>query len=196
MTGYVYRGHDIDSARPGASGPTATTKAGMIPVDRVTVHNHNIRRNLGDLRDLTESIRRHGILTPLLLEKRGETFRIRDGHRRFAAAKLAGLHHVPAVVHGRALDDGEWVVAAVQVNHHRRGMSGPDRRDAVLRLREDGLPWEQIAEEFAASVSTVRRWANDSPTVRATPSDRATYQAWVRARLAAANDWTPLEATT
>jgi ParB family chromosome partitioning protein len=69
-----------------------------------------IDRDLGDDRSaqsldiLADSIRRAGILQPLLVATRGGRFQLIDGHRRIEAAVLAGLRHVPCIVHD--LDDG------------------------------------------------------------------------------------------
>jgi len=158
---YVWRGKDRDALatadRPRAA--TSNMKAAIVPVDRIQFHNHNVRRDLGDLRELADSIRRHGVVTPIVLERRGETFRIRDGHRRVAAAQIAGLSRIPAFVHGEALEDADWVVNSIQANHQRRGLNKAERRDTIERLRNDGLTWEEIAEEFGASLATVQRWA-------------------------------------
>ncbi len=48
---------------------------------------------------LVDSIRRAGILQPLLVASRVGRFRLIDGHRRLDAASLAGLRHVPCIVH-------------------------------------------------------------------------------------------------
>lgn len=152
--------------------PTGPGKAGLIPLDRIVFHPHNVRRDLGDLRELTESIRRHGVITPVVLEVRGEMFRIRAGHRRVAAARLADLKRIPAFIHGAQLDDAAWMVNSIQENHHRRGLDRADRRDAIERLRDEGLTWEEIATEFGAAVSTVQRWAKDDDDPAAGTSPR------------------------
>jgi ParB/RepB/Spo0J family partition protein len=54
----------------------------------------NIRTDMGDLKELSESIKEHGILEPLIIE--GENILI-AGYRRLAAAKLAGLKEVPVI---------------------------------------------------------------------------------------------------
>ena len=51
------------------------------------------------IESLVDSIRRAGILQPLLVASRLGRFRLIDGHRRLDAASLAGLRHVPCIVH-------------------------------------------------------------------------------------------------
>lgn len=197
MNAYAY-GKSPERLRPAVGpkpGPVA--RAAVVPLRLIVVHDHNVRRNLGDLRELTASIRRHGILVPLSLERYGDRYRIRDGHRRYAAAQLAGLTRVLAIVHGEPLADSDWVVEAVQVNHHRRGMSPSDRRDAVQRLRAERVSWAAIADELGVSVATARRWGapprrkSAKPATVANRGGDANFGWWVAARLRAANDWAP-----
>ena len=56
------------------------------------------RASLGDLRELAESIAHEGVLVPLMAERRGSMLQLLHGHRRWAAARMAGLATVPVVV--------------------------------------------------------------------------------------------------
>jgi len=163
---YVYRGGQHDTPRPNKAGAAA----GLVPLDRIQFHAHNVRRDLGDLRALADSIKQHGVVTPVVLERRGEMFRIRDGHRRVAAARLAGVKRVLAVVHTTALEDREWVVNSVQANHHRAQLRRQERGDVIERLRAEGMTWEEVAHEFGVTAGTVQRWALD--THADTPAER------------------------
>lgn len=59
----------------------------------------NVRQELGDLESLAESIRQHGVLTAVLVERRQDGgFELVAGYRRVAAAEAAGLELIPAVV--------------------------------------------------------------------------------------------------
>lgn len=71
-------------------------RAAVVVLDRIVFHPSNIRRNLGDLRQMTASIELHGVLQPVVLERYGDYLRVRMGHRRVTAARLAGLKKVPA----------------------------------------------------------------------------------------------------
>lgn len=66
---------------------------------------------------LTESIREHGIMTPLIVRKVGNRYEIISGHRRAHAAELAGLETVPAIEMDMTKD--ETAVALVDSNLHR-----------------------------------------------------------------------------
>lgn len=133
-----------------------------VRLSEVRAHGTNVRKDLGDLRDLTESIRRFGVMHPIVVEQRGDHWRLRDGHRRVAAAQIVGIQRVPAVIHADALDDDEWLTHAVHANERRHQLTKPDRVHAVTKMREAGMTWEGIAREFDVSEAAVRRWLDDA----------------------------------
>lgn len=71
-----------------------------IETSKIFPHPDNPRKNLGDLTELADSIKANGIfqnLTVIPGEEKG-TFVVIIGHRRLAAAKLAGLETVPCAI--------------------------------------------------------------------------------------------------
>src|ERR1051326_6831823 len=52
----------------------------------------------GALNELTASIKRHGVLQPIIVSRHGNAYRIVAGERRWRAAKAAGLENIPAIV--------------------------------------------------------------------------------------------------
>lgn len=82
------------AARP--AGLTAL----LAPIGMVS-RGKNPRRDLGDLDELTASIRRHGVLLPLLVERRPRGgLQLIAGERRLAAARAAEQTVVPVIVRG------------------------------------------------------------------------------------------------
>ena len=75
-----------------------------IPIDQISPNPHQPRRvfDPDSLAELAESIRVHGILQPLILARAAPTsptpYYIIAGERRWRAAKMAGLTHVPAII--------------------------------------------------------------------------------------------------
>ena len=117
----------------------STVKAALVRIDQIRFHPANIRRELGDLRDLSNSIRRYGVLQPVVLERFGDTLRLRMGHRRVAAAQLAGLRMVPALIHSEPLDERSFLLQARagELHPQPRSRLGPDphgRQAAGARL--------------------------------------------------------------
>lgn len=148
-------------------------RAGMVRLDDIRAHPSNIRRNLGDLRHLADSIRQHGILTPVILERHGPALQIRDGHRRVAAAHMAGLERVPAIVHVHELDLDEWLTQAVVVNNQRRGQTAAERADSARRMVALGVTRRAIAEAYEVAERSVNRWLA-GPVAPRPPRPRST----------------------
>ena len=73
----------------------------MIPVDQIRPNPDQPRKALGDLRELTDSIREKGVLEPLLVRfvPREECYYIISGERRYHAARAAGLREVARLKH-------------------------------------------------------------------------------------------------
>lgn len=133
-------------------------RVGLIRVEDCEFHPHNVRRDLGDLRALTASIRRYGVMQPISVERRGQMFRLRAGHRRLAASRLAGRARIPAVIHGVVLAEDEWLIHAVQENVMRRDLDLQEKVDTVRALADQGMTKDGIAEAFGVSPSTITAW--------------------------------------
>lgn len=70
-----------------------------IETTKLQEHPDNPRKNIGDVTELAESIKARGILQNLtVVPADGDKYTIIIGHRRFAAAKQAGLTEVPCAV--------------------------------------------------------------------------------------------------
>lgn len=168
-------------------GVSNNVRVAKIAVDKVSFHPHNVRRDLGDLRPLAASIKRFGVMQPIVVEDYGDTLRLRAGHRRLAAARIAGLARIPALIHDEALEDEEWLIHSVQENVMRRGIDQHERRDAIRALRDLGCTWEGIADAFGASPKTVRIWggylspSKKSKAVVGRPVRVSTLRAFVKA---------------
>jgi ParB/RepB/Spo0J family partition protein len=84
--------------------------------------------------ELVESVKRHGIITPLTLAPDGDRFTIIAGERRYRAAKAAKLKEVPAQVRDA---DGEALTLAVAENVIRADLTPVEEADAYRRLVEE-----------------------------------------------------------
>lgn len=144
--------------------------AGLVRIDQIRVHPSNIRRDLGDLRDLSDSILQFGVLQPVVLESYGGQYRLRIGHRRVAAAQLVGLRAVPALIHSQALEEKAFLLQAVQENVVRAAPKPSERERTVTRLRELGCSWREIASAYHVSPKTAAGWIardeDDTPRVK------------------------------
>lgn len=109
-----------------------------LPLDRIHDHPGNIRDDLGDLDELTASIKAQGLLQPVTVRPhpgRKGHYQLLAGHRRRAAALLAGLDTVPAVIR---YDVGDAAVVEVMLveNVQRRDLNPMEKAEALGRLRD------------------------------------------------------------
>lgn len=104
--------------------------------------------------DLVDSIREHGVLEPLVIAKTPAGYQIIAGERRWRAAKLAGLTHVPAII--RETSPKGMLEMALVENVQRVDLNPLDRAKGFERLmNEFGLTTSEIAVRIGKSVAYV-----------------------------------------
>lgn len=97
--------------------------------------------------DLAKSIKQEGLLQPILIRPDGDGYKLVAGHRRYTAAKAAGLTEIPALI--RELDDDEAKAAAFDENEQREDMT-PMARAIVLESQFRKLgSFKKVAENRA-----------------------------------------------
>ena len=102
------------------------------------------------LRELADSISTHGVIQPLVLNRKGNRYLIIAGERRWRAAKLAGLERVPAVV--KELSDKEVKEISIIENLQREDLNPVEAAVAIRELMDQfGLTQEQVAERIGKS---------------------------------------------
>ncbi|ODS52438.1 MAG: hypothetical protein ABS36_17815 [Acidobacteria bacterium SCN 69-37] len=111
----------------------------------------NPRRSFSEtsLDELTASVRRHGVLQPILVRPNGDGFVLIAGARRLRAAKLAGCTTVPARV--LELDDAAADEATIIENLHRENIHPLDEGVSYQRLVSAGRTIEDIAAALGKS---------------------------------------------
>ncbi|MGE0705640.1 MAG: ParB/RepB/Spo0J family partition protein, partial [Vicinamibacterales bacterium] len=111
----------------------------------------NPRRSFSEtgLDELAASVRRHGVLQPILVRPNGEGFVLIAGARRLRAAKLAGCATVPARV--LELDDAAADEATIIENLHRENIHPLDEGVSYQRLVSAGRTIEDIAAALGKS---------------------------------------------
>ncbi len=120
---------------------------------------------------LAESIRRYGVLQPIVVEPDGgERFRLLAGERRLRAARLAGLSRIPATIRPVGEDRVALEVALVE-NLVRHDLSALDEARAYARLCDEfGLTQEAVGDRVGRSRSAV---ANTMRLLHAIPEVHA-----------------------
>ena len=141
---------------------TDSMPASEISIDLID-RNENQPRKIFDevaMTELVNSIRIHGIITPLILVKRGERYMIIAGERRWRAAKRAGLRTVPAII--RDYTEAQIKEISLIENIQREDLNPIETATAIKQLMEyqDGATSEvcpaDIPEEVAERIGKSR----------------------------------------
>lgn len=102
------------------------------------------------MKELSESIKEHGVLQPIILRKKGSKFEIVVGERRFRASQLANLEVIPAVI--RELNDQQMMELAILENLQREDLTAIEEAEAYQNLIEHlNLTQEQLAFRLGKS---------------------------------------------
>ena len=106
------------------------------------------------LGELAESIRRYGVLQPLLVQKKGDRYELIAGERRWRAAKLAGFREVPVIV--REYTRQQTMEIALIENVQRADLNPIEEAKAYqMLIQEFGLRQEDVAERVAKNRATI-----------------------------------------
>lgn len=121
----------------------------QIDIDQVIVRKR-VRKNLGDLSSLMESLRKHGLLNPIVINSRNELV---AGHRRTEAARRLGWETIEARIVDSD-DDAELVEMEIEENTQRKSLTTDELAEAYLRLDRMRHPsffariWKAIVRFF------------------------------------------------
>lgn len=114
------------------------------------------RKNFDEdsLQELADSIKLHGIIQPLIVQKKEEHYEIIAGERRWRAARLANIREVPVII--KEYSDQEVVEIALIENLQREDLNPIEEANAYQRLiSEYHLKQDEIAERVAKSRTAV-----------------------------------------
>lgn len=143
--------------------PKAPTPVRMLPIERLVPTPDNRRRPITQtsVESLAKSLVREGVLQPIVVRPQPDKdgwFEIRAGERRWRAAKLAGLTHLPAIV--RALDDESALSVTIAENLQRQNLH-PLEEAATIQLAFDrGYNAKAVAARLGKSVAYIARRAS------------------------------------
>lgn len=142
----------------GEMGSTATSEvpAARLPVEKIQHNPYQPRKRFDEdeLKSLTESVRTHGVLQPLVVRQVGDGFQLIAGERRLRAAREAGLGEVP--VHLVAFDDQQVFEAALVENIQRSDLNPIEKAQGFKDyLDRFGLTQEQLGAKLGLDRTTV-----------------------------------------
>lgn len=127
----------------------------VVRVTQISSNRDQPRTNLGVLDDLVASIRRHGVLEPLLVRPRPDGgYELISGERRFHAAMMAGLDEVPCVE--LEIEDQEALEIALIENLQRKDLTAFEEAEGFTTLiTAYGYTHEEVAVAVGRSRVTV-----------------------------------------
>ena len=106
------------------------------------------------LKELSESIRRHGVIQPIIVRKLGDKYEIIAGERRYKASVLAGLTKIPAII--RNLDDKEASKVALLENLQRKDLTPIEEARTYKKILElDSMTQEELGATMGKSQSAI-----------------------------------------
>ena len=138
----------------------------MIPVDQIRPSPEQPRKALGDLRELTESVKQKGVLQPLLVRfvPREDCYYIISGERRYHASRAAGLREVPCIE--KVADDAETLELALIENMQRKDLTPFEEADGLQRLSTE---FEYTHEDMAVKIGRSRSSVTETLSLRNIP---------------------------
>ncbi len=154
-------GRGIDSIIPDKKKTSATTVVEakieeMVDINKVEPNKDQPRKSFNEdsLIELSDSIKQHGIVQPLIVAKKDDYFEIIAGERRWRAAKLAGLKEVPVVV--KDYTDQEIMEIALIENIQREDLNPVEEALAYQRLiQEYDLKQDELADRVSKNRTTI-----------------------------------------
>jgi ParB family transcriptional regulator, chromosome partitioning protein len=132
------------------------TATNEVNINLVDVNPHQPRTTFDEeaLKELAGSIKKHGILQPLVVTPNGDHYELIAGERRLRASKLAGLTKVPVVI--REAKDHQKLELAIIENVHRSDLNPIDEALSYRHLIEQfNYTQEQAAEAVGKSRTVV-----------------------------------------
>jgi len=147
---------EADAAKAVQPTPDVSRETLKLRISLVEPNRNQPRKEFDQaaLEELADSIKKYGVLQPLLVKKTGKTYQIIAGERRWRAAKLAGLTEVPVIE--KDFEDGVAAEVALIENLQREDLNPVEEAMAYRSLIEDfGLKQEEVAEKVSKNRSTV-----------------------------------------
>ena len=158
-------GKGLDSMIPPKATPkavkgkeSASSKTGetILKINEVEPNKKQPRKFFNEeaLMELSDSIKQHGIVQPLVVKKQKDYYEIIAGERRWRAAKMAGLKEVPVVI--KDYSPQEIMEVALIENIQREDLNPVEEAKAYQNLiKEYNLKQEEVANRVSKSRSAI-----------------------------------------
>lgn len=128
----------------------------LVGIEEIRPNPWQPRKKVGSaaIEQLTDSIREHGIIQPLLVKPTDDGYELIAGERRWRAAQKAGLHEVPVII--KETDTRRQLELALIENIQRENLNPLEEAAAYQQLMEEfGLSQEEIGQRVGKDRSTI-----------------------------------------
>lgn len=159
-------GKGLDSIIPKTSEKSTASKAQKnenavedavyMDINKVEPNREQPRKKFEEdaLLELAESVKKHGVLQPLLVQKRDDYYEIIAGERRWRASKMAGLKKVPVII--KNLSEQEIMEISLIENIQREDLNPIEEAQAYRRLIDEfKLKQDDVADRVSKSRTAV-----------------------------------------
>jgi ParB family transcriptional regulator, chromosome partitioning protein len=140
----------------------------MIPIDKIRPNPDQPRKTIGDVRELSDSIRQKGVLEPLLVRfvPHEDTYYIISGERRYHASMAAGLQELPCIE--KIADDAETLEIALIENLQRKDLTAFEEADGLQRLADQ---FDYTHDDIAKKIGRSRSSVTETMSLRVIPDE-------------------------
>ena len=142
--------HFVELISQKSAGPVVR----LIPIDLIDPNPRQPRSELGDIKELMDSIKTKGVLEPILVRSRGGRFEIIAGERRYLASKNLGLKEIPCLE--MEVNDQEAMEISLIENLQRKDLDIFEEADGLKALIDlYDYSHQEIASRIGKSRSTI-----------------------------------------
>ncbi|MBR0137732.1 MAG: ParB/RepB/Spo0J family partition protein [Erysipelotrichaceae bacterium] len=141
----------LDEIQNNASADGSNRKV-MLNVNEIMVNPYQMRKDFDEekLRELAQSISQHGVFTPVLVRRVGESYQLITGERRLRATRMAGLSEIPAII--MDLDDLQVSEVTLLENIQRSDLNAIEEASGYRALiQQHGYTQEDLAKRIGKS---------------------------------------------
>ncbi|MFX0089848.1 MAG: ParB/RepB/Spo0J family partition protein, partial [Candidatus Hodarchaeota archaeon] len=129
----------------------------MIKIDKIIPNPFQPRESFpkNEIQELANTIEKFGLLQPISVRKKGTTYQIISGERRWRAAQFAGLKEIPAIV--KDIDDSRLMVESLIENVHRKDLEPLEKARGLAEVyRLAGIDPDKALKKLITMDSIVR----------------------------------------
>ena len=140
----------------------------MIPIEKIHPNPDQPRKQIGDVRELADSIREKGVLEPLLVRyvPIEDAYYIISGERRYHASLAAGLRELPFIE--KIADDAETLELALIENLQRKDLTPFEEADGLQRLADQ---FDYTHDDIAKKIGRARSSVTEIMSLRVIPGE-------------------------